>query len=119
MLSVLHEIGNGNAQSKQDGCMCLITALRKRCPFPERTCCIGCEYEISTKTTFYMMTHEVKRLNVLYSTEQDPTSKKRVKAIASKVVLPALNEMLHCVRSEYGTEAYNTLLSVLQEEIAS
>jgi hypothetical protein len=45
-----------------------MTAMKKICPYTDRSCCVGCQYEISTKSTMLLMVAEVKRLSALYKT---------------------------------------------------
>ena len=63
---ILHRIGNGDAVSKTNTCLCLMTAMGRMCPHPDVKNCPGCEYEISTKTTMFLMVREAKRLQELY-----------------------------------------------------
>ena len=62
IVQILHRIGNDEAVSKQNECLCLMTAMGRICPHPERQGCVGCEYEIGTKSTMLLMASEVTRL---------------------------------------------------------
>ena len=115
ILRILHRIGNGEAVSKSDRCMCLMTALGKICPYPGRTNCIGCEYEISTKATMFLMIREVERLRILYEKAKTNGEKKRCKTIATDVVVPCISEMLEVVEAVYGTDAVESLKQVITE----
>ena len=75
ILLVLHRIGNGNAVSKQNECLCLKSAMKQLCPYHERKCCVGCEYEISTKSTVFYMVSEYNRLFTLYQGTTDERMK--------------------------------------------
>lgn len=44
ILEVLHKIGNGEAVSKTNGCLCVVTAMEKICPYSDRQNCTSCEY---------------------------------------------------------------------------
>lgn len=80
-LTVLHRIGSGQAFSKEPDCLCLMTAIGKICPYKGRGQCVGCQYEISTKSTFYLMISEYKRLKSLYknvSTDLEKTNTNRL-----------------------------------------
>ena len=66
ILNALHMIGSGTAFSKQTECMCILTAFGKICQYDNRNTCIGCDYEISTKSTLFLIISEYNRMNNLY-----------------------------------------------------
>ena len=115
VVNILHNIANGNAPSKQKGSMCLMAGMRKICPFPDRKFCPGCEYEISTKSTMYVMISESDRLMALYKNTTDPIQKKRYESILLDVVLPSIDEMLTCISELYGPEALESLENEIKE----
>ena len=104
VLTILHRVGNGEAVSKQTECLCLMTAMHNLCPYDDRKSCIGCQYEISTKSTLVMMVSEMNRLKDLYKTTTNPVNKQKYKVLITDVVAPAMSEMLECMGREYGTE---------------
>jgi hypothetical protein len=114
LLNCLHKIGNGNAVSKMDECLCLATAMKKTCPYPYKTNCISCEYEISTSSTLFWMISEFNRLNNLQMNSKDKKLKDKYIAIIKSTVLPSMDEMLQCVKEEYGEEAYETLVKMVE-----
>ena len=115
IMQILHRIGNGNAVSKQDECLCLISAMNKLCPFPEKTNCISCNYEISTKSTMFLMLNEYKRLSLLWKNATDQKLKNKYMTILKTTVLPSMDEMLQCIQENYGTEAFKTLEKMVEE----
>lgn len=115
ILDALHHIGNGEASSKCDGCMCLITAMGSMCPYKNQQNCVACEYEIGTKTTLYIMLDETKRLLKIYQTSDSELERKRSKAIARDVIAPAINELLRMVKEQYGEEGMNFLNGMIKE----
>ena len=116
MLNILHSIGNGEAVSKTDSCMCLITAMGKVCPYAGQSNCPSCEYEISTKTTMFLMVREVHRLQEIYRTTDNELEKLRCRAIVKDIITPCIEEML-CVMDEvYGSDAVKTLEKIIMEE---
>lgn len=115
ILDALHHIGNGEASSKCDGCMCLITAMGSMCPYKDQQNCVACEYEIGTKTTLYIMIDETKRLLKIYQTSDSELERKRSKAIARDVIAPAINELLKMVKEQYGEEGMNFLNGMIKE----
>lgn len=115
ILNILHSIGNGEAVSKVDSCMCLITAMGKLCPYPGHSNCMSCEYEISTKTTMFLMVQEIQRLRKLYKNTNNITEKKRCKAMVKDIIAPSVEEMLCIMEEKYGSEAVKTLEQVITE----
>lgn len=113
VIEVLHRIGSGMAFSKQPECLCLLSAANKSCPYSHDQC-IGCKFEISTKSTFYQMASEYNRVAELYLETTDPTEKQKHKMVITDVIVPKLEEMLFQIRKTYGDktyEDYNELVS--------
>ena len=106
ILTILHRIGCGEAVSKQPECLCLMTAIGKFCPMSTRRQCVGCEYEISTKSTLHLLIGEFNRLYLLYNKQTDRIEKNKYRHIITSVILPAINEMLTCIKENYGEAAY-------------
>lgn len=115
ILSMLHKIGSGEAVSKCDGCLCLITAMGKVCPYSDNQNCPACEYEISTKTTMFIMASECKRLQELYKSATNPVDKKRYKAMVKNIIIPSIEEMLEQMEELYGREASELLEKIILE----
>lgn len=115
ILKILHRIGNGEAVSKTNSCMCLITAMGKVCPYPGHSNCPSCEYELSTKTTMFLMVREVKRLQGIYKATNNMIEKGRCKAIATDIVAPRIEEMLKVMEETYGSEAVVTLEEIIRQ----
>ena len=115
ILNILHRIGNGNAVSKQEECLCLASAMKKFCPYAERSSCIGCEYEISTKSTMFLMISEYNRLLSLYQSATDEKIRNKYKALIKETVLPVMDEMLQCIKEQYGEKALLSLEKIIKE----
>lgn len=117
ILQILHRIGSNQAASKCDGCFCVMSAMRKLCPYPDNTNCVSCEYEISTKTTMYLMVTEYKRLISIYNKSSSNLEKLRCKSMAQNVILPAINEMLSEIETQYGSKALKILEQVISKGV--
>lgn len=115
VLKILHRIGNGEAVSKSDRCMCLMTAQGMVCPHAGAANCIGCEYEISTKTTMLLMVHEVSRLQKLYKTSQHEIEKQRYKAMVTDIIAPCIDEMLQAIEKKYGEKVLSAFEKTISE----
>lgn len=115
VLSILHRIGCGQAFSKEAECLCLCSAINKVCPYPDRRQCVGCRYEISTKSTFYLMISEYNRNVNLYRTVTDPREKNKYRQMLENIILPKMNEMLCCIKDEYGKEIFQQYEQMIKE----
>lgn len=115
ILQILHRIGNGEAVSKCDGCMCILSAMKKPCPFLDNSNCVSCEYEISTKTTMFLMVQEYKRLKQLYASTENAFDKQRCKALVFDVLAPKMTEVLSVVEERYGKEGLEALERIVSE----
>ena len=104
ILAALKSIAAGTAFAKQDGCMCLLSAVKTLCPYTDRAGCIGCRYEISTTSTLMHLVSEYKRLLELGKNASNPTEKAKYKEIARTTVIPAIQEALDCLQEydEHG-----------------
>lgn len=118
VLTLLHNLGNGDAFSKEPECLCLRTAMNRRCLYPERRQCVGCMYEVSTKSTLYLLISEYNRIFDLYNKAEGPLEKNKYKRIALDVVLPKISEMLNCIRETYGEEAYLDYENFIKENLS-
>lgn len=117
ILKALHRIGNGQAVSKCDTCECLLTAFGKICPFNDNRNCIDCDYEISTKTTLYIIAYEYNRLMTIYRTSENVLEQKKCVDIIKTIILPKLEEILQTAGAVYGQKTLDTLETVIKEVI--
>lgn len=115
LLRILHNIGNGLAVSKQNECLCLMTALHKLCPHADRGQCIGCEYEISTKATVFLLVSEYNRMMKLYEETKDSLTRQKYKVLLKEQILPALDEIIQCTGEQYGDAAREMLEEIIME----
>ena len=113
ILTILHRIGNGQALSKNECSLCLMTAMRKFCPYQDKNC-ISCEYEIGTKSTMILMSGELQRLLKEYKESNNQLEKNKNKYLAQKKVMPAIQEMLTCLKNQYGQDAVDGLEKMLE-----
>ena len=114
-LETLHRIGSGQAFSKQPECMCLLTALGKGCPYAEKRQCVGCEHEISTKSTMFLLISEYNRMMNLYQNTDSRFEKKKYKKLITEVVVPNMDEMLSCIRETYGEDVFRQYEQLIKE----
>jgi len=115
ILTVLHRIGSGEAFSKQSGCSCLMSALHKLCPYDNKRLCVGCKYEISTRSTLFLMISEYNRLRSLYFSTENTLEKAKYKKLIQEIVLPKMDEMLSVIKELYGDEVFNDYEKLIKE----
>ena len=102
ILAILHRIGNGMAVSKQNECLCLLTAMKKSCSFQKRGQCIGCPYEISTKSTVFLLVSEYNRLMDLIDSTTNSRFREKYFGLLEETIYPALREIFSCMEEQYG-----------------
>lgn len=115
LLETLHRIGNGEAVSKQDDCMCLMTAIKQSCPYVGRKNCIGCEYELTYKATITLLLREFYRLDTLCKNAKGELDKARYESIKNEILKPCFVEFLSAIQNLYGQEAVESLEKIMEE----
>lgn len=113
IINILHRIGNGQAVSKVDGCLCVLSAMHYNCVFPDRHGCVGCPYEISTKSTAYMLAQEYIRLSESYKHSKSEVMKEKYKTLLTNTVIPALSTLVDCAGS-YSESLEHDLNAIIQ-----
>lgn len=115
---IVHRIGNGEAVSKKNNIMCLLTAIERRCPFDDCANCSVCPYEISTKYTLMNMVHESKRLKQCYKEATTDLEKGKYKDLLL-LVAKSIDDMIECYKEMYGEEdtvMFKNILRSLNEK---
>ena len=115
LLTVCHRIGNGEAFSKQGESLCLLSALGKLCPYDDRQHCVGCQYELQTKSTLLLLIGEFNRLNMQYSKLKNDLERGKVRAILEKQIKPCLTEMLQALSEQYGEDVLSDYEDIIKE----
>ena len=115
ILEILQNIATGAAASKTNNCMCLMTATKNPCKFPERLGCVGCGYEISTKATIFTLLQEYNRLMELKENTTKEYLKEKYKLLLTQTLQPILNEYIINLQNNYGNEAVKELELIIKE----
>lgn len=115
ILEILHRIGNGSAFAKQPECLCLLSAVKKFCPFDDRKQCVGCLYEIGTKSTLFLLLDEYKRMVSLYKKIEEEPEKSKYRNMIRQVVIPQLDEILFCLKEQYGQKVFAEYETMIKE----
>ena len=111
---MLQNIASGNAPSRQDEWLCLMTAAGYPCPYPERACCLGCGNEIYTKSAMHTLMKEYIRINTL-RTSATGDEQLRYTKILDTAIFPAVTEILTSAKSLYP-ESDNSELRFIVEK---
>lgn len=64
--------------------------------------CVGCKYEISTKSTLYLLIAELNRMSTLHKATTTTMEKNKYKTLITTVLLPKMDEMLCAMQEHYG-----------------
>jgi len=115
VMTALHRIGSGQAFSKEPECLCLLSAIEKLCPYAQRRQCVGCKYEISTKSTLYLLISEYNRMKLLYQNATSELEKNKYKQLILNVIVPKMDEMLSCMKETYGEEIFKQYEELIKE----
>lgn len=118
LLTICHRIGNGEAFSKQGESMCLLSALGELCPYDDRQHCVGCQYELQTKSTLLLLIGEFNRLNKQYQKLKNELERGKVRAILEKQIKPCLTEMLQALSEQYGEAVLSDYEDIIKELVS-
>jgi hypothetical protein len=110
---ILQNIASGNAPGKQDGYLCLMTASGSSCIDPERSGCIGCGYEIYTKTILYCLSKEYSRL-LSKKDGDDLLEAARCTKLLKESVMPVITEILLSVKRLYPDVDLKSMLAATE-----
>ena len=111
--SALQNIASGNAPARTRECLCLMTAVGRPCPYPDRAGCIGCGFEILTKSALHLLAREFGRLR--HMRENSPNSESwRYTAIINSAVVPAINEIILCAEAMSPEADTSPLLMIVK-----
>jgi hypothetical protein len=116
LAAVLQKIASGAAPSRQSELLCLRVAAGCPCCEPDRSGCLGCRYEIYTKSAMRLFMKEYVRLN-REKEDADAFQRERLANILEKGVLPAVGEMLASVPMLYPGADLEPLYDIMERGI--
>ena len=116
LAAVLQKIASGAAPSRQSELLCLRVAAGCPCCEPDRSGCLGCRYEIYTKSAMRLFMKEYVRLN-REKADADAFQRERLENILEKGVLPAVGEMLASVPMLYPGAELEPLYDIMERGI--
>lgn len=108
----LHRIASAAAPSKQDECMCLRTAAGLNCICPGRDCCLGCGFEIYTKSALELLVREYSRLRATACSED--ADAERARGILKHYVIPSIMQILSSMEMLYPDAEMEVLKEVVE-----
>jgi hypothetical protein len=111
---VLQNIASGNAPGKQSDFLCLMTAATRRCPHKDRSGCVGCGYEILTKSAMHSLMREYVRISALREGSSAIESDRYGKLLEN-AVLPAVAEFSASAQILYPDINTDILLDIVEE----
>jgi hypothetical protein len=106
---MLQNIASGAAPSRQPEFLCLMAAASRACPNPGRDSCLGCGFEILTKSAMHLLMREYARL----STKKGPGAR-RGKGIIEMAIMPAVAEMLYTMQMHYPDADDSIILGIIE-----
>lgn len=114
--SLLQSIASGAAPSKQSEFLCLRTAAGYPCSFPERRSCIGCGYEIYTKSAVHLLMKEYVRQS-RRKAQTDESNAKRITTIMEKGMIPAIAEVLSSIPMLYPDAEMESIMNIMERGV--
>lgn len=107
----LRSIASGSAASKQEECLCLRRAAGMECIRPGASACLGCGYEIYTKTALQMLVREYVRLN---RSAGDPEEGIRIRSILKKYIIPSIIEIIQSITVLYPDADMEVMKTIIE-----
>jgi hypothetical protein len=93
-----------------------MTAAGLPCPFAGRAECIGCGFEIYTKTVMHTLMRQYTRLTNIQK-NMEPAEAHRYGMILEQAVMPVIAEMLASAKIFYPDADISGLLDIMEAEI--
>lgn len=110
---ILQNIASGNAPGRQDGFLCLMTAAGFGCADSGRSSCIGCGYEIYTKTIIHSLSKEYARL-VSLKKQSSVEESVRCTKILKEAIMPAITEIFAAIKRMYPDADIKNLINATE-----
>lgn len=107
---VLQRIAAGEASGKDHGSICVMVSGGFPCAFQDREVCIGCRYEILTKSLMHQLASEFARMRPLV----DGPDGWRYRDMIRRLILPAISEYLSCMKEAFEDTDMDFLAEILE-----
>lgn len=109
--ATLQNLASGCAVSKADEFLCLRRAAGLECLNPGYASCMGCGYEIYTKSALHMLVKEYTRMNHLLRESADST---RIRDILKKFIIPSILQIFQSVSLLYPEADMDILQKIVE-----
>jgi len=93
--------------------LCLMTAAGTACVDSRRDCCIGCGYEIYTKTILHYLSKEYARL-IEVRKKADPAETVRCTKILKNAIMPVIAEIFASVKQLYPDADIKDMINITE-----
>ena len=114
---ILQNIAEGEIPAKQEGLLCLNLASGHACTEPERGSCMGCGYEVYTKSAFHLLMQEyiilMHKRNLAEGWE-----KERYTKLMNEGIVPAALHILESIPLLYPDADVQPLLDIMERGIS-
>ena len=110
---ILQNIAAGAAPSKQSELLCLRIAAGYPCCAMERTGCIGCGYEIYTKSAMHLLMKEYVRMNQNMDGASE-FQRRRMARLLEDGILPAITEIVTSIPMLYPNAEMEPLYQIME-----
>ena len=113
---VLQNLCAGEIPAKQEEMLCLRFVAGLPCSHSDRGCCMGCGFEIYTKTAFHILMQEY----VVLSKKRGMTEgreRTRLSRIMSEGILPAVSQILASMEMLYPKAEMEPMLEIMERGI--
>ncbi len=113
---VLQNLCAGEIPARQEEMICLRFAAGLPCCHSERSCCMGCGYEIYTKSAFHILMQEYVFLSKKRGMAEG-TERIRLSKIMSEGILPAVSQILASMEMLYPRAEMESMLEIMERGI--
>lgn len=110
---VMQRIASGAAPAKTDKSLCLMTAAGHGCVEPTRSGCMGCRYEIYTKSSVHLLMREYRELCIKLESSEG-AERDRMRKLLKKGVIPCISEVLASIQMMYPDADMESILKVTE-----
>ena len=111
--ALLQKISVGAVPAKQPDMICLRMAAGMTCPYADRSCCVGCGYEIPTKATLQILMRDYVSLSWRRA-HADGWQKERCRRLLEEAVLSPVTEIMASVPVLYPDADMAPLLEIME-----
>lgn len=114
--ATLQKIASGAAPGKQENCLCLMNAVGIICQSPDRCSCIGCGYEVYTKSALHMLMREYVQINERRR-KAIPFEKQRLTNILNEAIMPAVIQAIETFPILYPEAELEPMYQIIERGI--